>query len=429
MKGLILTVESWNSKFGANTFSSIFQNVPNGEYANICIRDEIPDSSFCKRYFRISEPKIIRSVLLRHTKTGKEVFCNQPFDSADQKDLAFKNELYNKSRRKRSYIKLMIRELLWYLGVWKTTELKNFLSEFDPDLIVYEMSGYLHFNRLCRFAVKFTKAKSIGYFWDDNFTYKQRKHTPGFLIFRFLQRESLKKLASTTDAFWSITDKTKREADKFFGINSTVITKPIFFRENEMFKSYAANIPIQMLYTGNLLIGRWESICYVSQAIDRINEAGERIRLDIYTSSYVPQEEKRKLSPYICVHDPVTREQVTELQKKADVLLFVEAVCSPQSKIARLSFSTKITDYLHSGKCIFAVGDSDTAPMGYLRSENAALCADSVEGIYMGLKALTDDPNMIPEMAKKAYDCGKRNHASDLIDKKVIDTINALLKS
>ena len=429
MKILILTVESWNSKFGANTFSSIFQNLPNSEYANICIRDEIPDSNFCKRYFRISEPKVIRSVLLRNTNTGKEVFCNQSIDSVDKKDLSLKNELYNKNRHKRSYIKLMIRELLWKLGVWKTKELKNFLSEFAPDLVVYEMSGYLHFNRLCRFAVKYTNAKSIGYFWDDNFTYKQRKCTPGFLTFRFLQRKSLKKLTSSTDAFWAITDKTKREADNFFGINSTVLTKPIFFKKDETFKSYEANTPIQMLYTGNLLIGRWESICYVSQAIDRINKDGEKIHLDIYTSSYIPLEEKSKLSPYVCVHEPIPQGQVIELQKQADVLLFAEAIGSPQSKIARLSFSTKITDYLHSGKCIFAIGDSDTAPMEYLKSENAALCADCAEDVYVGLKTLTDNPDIIPEMAKKAYDCGKRNHSSDSIDKKVIETIETLLKS
>ncbi len=429
MKILILTVESWNSKFGVNTFSSIFQNVQNSEYANICIRDEIPDSNFCKRYFRISEPKIIRSVILRNTKTGKEVFCNQAFDSVDKKDLSFKKNLYNKNRHKRSYVKLMIRELFWKLGVWKTKELKNFLSDFSPDVIAYEMSGYLHFNRLCRFAVKYTNAKSIGYFWDDNFTYKQRKCTPGFLAFRFLQRKSLKKLASSTDAFWAITDKTKREADKFFGIDSTVLTKPIFFKKDETFKSYSVNSPIQMLYTGNLLIGRWESICYVSQAIDRINEEGEKIHLDIYTSSYIPKDEKNKLSPYVCVHEPIPQEQVLELQKKADVLLFVEAVCSSQSKIARLSFSTKITDYLHSGKCIFAIGDSDTAPIEYLKSQNAALCADSYENVYTELKALADNPDIILEMAKKAYDCGERNHSSELIDKKVIDTLEKLQKS
>lgn len=426
MKILIFTVESWNSKFGANTFSSIFQNMPDSEFANICIRDEVPDSDFCKRYFRISEPRVIRSVLLRNTKTGKEVFHNQSADTVDQKDLSWKNELYNKNRQKRSYSKLLVRELLWKLGVWKTKELKTFLSDFNPDLIVYEMSGYLHFNRLCRFAAEYTKAKSIGYFWDDNFTYKQSKCTPGFLIFRFLQRKSLKKSVRHTDAFWAITDKTKQEADAFFGIRSTVLTKPIFFEKDEAFRPYTPHKPIQMLYTGNLLIGRWESIRSVSQAMDRINQDSEKIRLDIYTASYISPEEKSKLSPFVHIHEPVPQPEVIALQKEADILLLAEAVSSPHSQIARLSFSTKITDYLHSGKCIFAIGDGDTAPMEYLKSENAAFCAGTAEEICSGLKTLTESPELICQMGKNAYDCGKRNHASDLIQKKVMESIAAL---
>ena len=421
MRILILTVESWNSKFGANTFSSIFQNIPNAKYANICIRDEVPDSDFCERYFRISEPKVIRSVLMRNVKTGKEVFCNQTADLVDQKDLSLKNNLYNKNRNrnKRSYYKLMIRELLWKLGAWKTKELKKFLKDFNPDLVVYEMSGYLHFNRLCKFAVKYTNAKSIGYFWDDNFTYRQHKKNYGFYILRFFLRKSLKKLSLYTNAFWAITEKTKAEADAFFGINSTVLTKPIFFEKDEDFKPYTVNAPIQMLYTGNLLIGRWD----ISKAIDEINKDGEKICLDIYTASYISSENKDKLSKFVRIHDPIPQSQVLELQKKADVLLFAEAICSDQSQIPRLSFSTKITDYLHSGKCIFAVGDGDTAPMEYLKSENVALCAGTIEDIYIKLKLLTDNPEMASKIAKRAYDCGKRNHSSELIGQEVKETI------
>lgn len=427
MKILILTVESWNSKFGANTFSSIFQNVTDSEYANICIRDEIPDSDFCKRYFSISESKILRSVFFRNTKTGKEVFCNQAADLADQKYSSLQNKLYNKNRLKRSYTKLIIRELFWKLGVWKTNELKTFLSDFNPDLVVYEMSGYLHFNRLCRFIVEYTGAKSIGYFWDDNFTYKQRKGNPGFYIFRFLQRISLKKLAKHTNSFWAITEKTKDEADLFFNINSTVLTKPIFFEEGETFNSYNAHNPIQMLYIGNLMIGRWDSIKLVSQVIDRINENGEKIRLDIYTASYIPPKEKNKLSSSVCIHDSISQKQAIELQKNTDILLFVEAVNSEKSQITRLSFSTKLTEYLHCGRCILAIGNSDIAPIEYLKSENAAFCVSTSEELYRELKNLTENPEIIAEIAKRAYDCGKRNHSSDLIKQKVIKTIEKLV--
>lgn len=426
MKILILTVESWNSKFGANTFSSIFQNVPNSEYANICIRDEIPDSNFCKRYFRISEPKVIRSVLFRHTKTGKEVFCNQSFDSVDKKDLSFKNELYNKNRHKRSYIKLMIRELFWKLGVWKTKELKNFLSDFDPDLIAYEMSGYLHFNRLCRFAVKYTNAKSIGYFWDDNFTYKQRKCTPGFLIFRFLQRKSLKKLAGSTDAFWAITDKTKREADSFFGINSTVLTKPITNTEKRDF-ACQKHTPIKMLYTGNLGIGRLDTIKVISKALDELNQDEKQFELDVYTGTYISDKEKRSIGEGVIFHQPIPQNDVIELQKQADILLFVEDINGKSSKIARLSFSTKLTDYFAAGKCILAVAAKDIAPMEYLSDNDAALVASDYQTVVSQLQRITQNVELVDEYAERAYNLGQQNHKSEIIISKLKNTIETVL--
>ena len=52
-------------------------------------------------------------------------------------------------------------------------------------------------------------------------------------------------------------------------------------------------------------------------------------------------------------------------------MLFAEAVDGEAAKISRLSFSTKLTDYFASGKCIFAVGNEDTAPMEYLKNEDA----------------------------------------------------------
>ena len=80
MRILILTVPSWNSKVGANSFATLLENYDSENVASIFIRDEIPDSNICSRYFCISENKIIKSVLKRKTKTGTEVKANAQVD-------------------------------------------------------------------------------------------------------------------------------------------------------------------------------------------------------------------------------------------------------------------------------------------------------------------------------------------------------------
>ena len=425
-KILILTVESWNSKIGANTFSSLFAGSPREKLANVYIREELPDSEICSRYFQISENKVIRSIFKPRIKTGREVYAGQEMTGDDSKILETTTALYNRNRKKRSFIKLWGREVLWKLGKWKTPELDAFVDSFQPDIVVFGMDGYIHFNRICRYVVKRTGAKAIGYFWDDTFTYQQMAFSLGFWSSRCGQRISLKKLAKYCDAFWAITGKTKQEADEFFGIDCQVLTKPIDFTPGEQWKPYSPHDPIKMLYTGNLLIGRFETVLAVSRALERINADGVKMELDVYSGSYIAPEDQAKLSEYVHMKGVVSQAEVLQLQEQADILLFAEAMAGPYSKIARLSFSTKLTDYFHSGKCIFAVGPGDIAPMEYLKEKQAALCASTEEEIYTQLLCLVNNPQRIPESGYDAYRCGMLYHSREVVSEKVEMTFQKL---
>lgn len=107
---LVITVASWNSKVGSNIWASLLENYDNKNIANICIRDEIPDSNVCSRYFNISENRIIKSVFNKNIKTGKEI-CPQ-YCEDNVKDLVAHNERYQKMQKKRRYSLLMARELV-----------------------------------------------------------------------------------------------------------------------------------------------------------------------------------------------------------------------------------------------------------------------------------------------------------------------------
>lgn len=422
---LICTVDSWNARVGGNTFSSLLKEYPPENLANVYIREELPDSPCCSRYFQISENKVIRSVLKRKIKTGREVAACQEMTQADAELLEQSRRLYNKNRKKRSFFKLFIREVLWKLGKWKTPELNDYVDSFQPDIVMFDMSSYIHFNRICRYIIRRTGAKAVGYFWDDTFTYKQMPNF-GYKALRFLKRKSLKKLAKECDAFWAITEKTKKEADAFFGVDCQIITKPIDFLPGETWKPYKPHEPIQMLYTGNLLIGRFQAIQAVSKALDKINADGIKILLDVYSASYITPEDLATLSPHVRMRGVVPQAEVLSLQEKADVLLLAEAMDGPHSQIARLSFSTKLTDYLHAGKCILSIGAAGIASMEYLQQEGAALCATNEDEVYAQLKAVTEDSEMISQLAQAAYECGKKNHARPLIREKVEKTFSDL---
>lgn len=429
-KILICTVDTWNSKLSAsssNTFSALFAQYDAQDLANVYIREEFPDSKVCSKYFRISEQLVIKSLVKPKVKTGREVAAAEEASKSDLDTLEKYHQLYNKNRAKCSYVKLFIREIIWLFGRWRTKELDAFLEDFSPDVVVFSMEGYIHFNRICRYIVKKTGAKAIGYFWDDNFTYKQLKNNIGFRMFRLFQRRSLKKLVKCTNKFWAISPKTKEEADEFFGIDTILLTKPVDMPEKSIPMTAVYEKPLKMVYTGNLAIGRVSTIIALSKALDKLNKNELLMELEVYTPTALSPEELKELGSFVRVCPPVPMDKVVGIQEKADILLFAEDIDGPSSKIARLSFSTKITDYLRSGKCILALGNADTAPMEYFAQTGAAICITQKEKIEENLRMISESPEILTEYATRAYECGKENHDGEKIRGIVEETIAALV--
>lgn len=417
---LVCTVNSWNSKVGDNTFPLLLDGYPKEKLASLFIREDVPDFPGCSRYFRISENKVLKSLIKPSTVTGARV---QAGVVTSDGELDFQKQLYRQKRRF-YYFKLFIRELAWKLGRWNSKPLKDFIDEFSPDIVIYEMSRYIHFNNVVKSVIKRSGARGVGCFWDDTFTYKQEKSV-GYKLLRFFQRRNLKRLAACTDGFFAITPKTKREADEFFGIDCTVLTKPI--TEDRPFLEPSFEAPVKMLYTGNLAIGREKTVALIVDAMKEINRDGCRVSLDIYTNTDLSEEDRAALTgEYSRIHGAVPQSRVLELQKEADVLLFAESL-DGDNKTARLSFSTKITDYYAAGKCIFAAGNADLAPMELFADADSAIVATSAGEVARKLSLLCDE-SVVRDYARRAYETGRRDHSYHAVHSTFFDVLTRVFE-
>ena len=263
----------------------------------------------------------------------------------------------------------------------------------------------------------------VSYLADDNYTYKSVGKNPVALIHRFILRKYVKFIVEHSSRLMVIAPKQKEEYDRTFGVNSVVMTKGIDF---EPFKPYEPNYPIKMVYTGKLIIGRWNSLAAIAEALGKINQEGMKIQLDIYTTDALSDEQNRALNRNGCsVKGALTLAQVKKVQEQADILIFVESLEKKYRYTARLSFSTKITDYLRSGKCILAIGDKDIAPIDYFNRYDSAMTASSYEEIPKRLEELVSNPQLIKEYARKGYNCGVEHHERRKMDQLLIQTISS----
>lgn len=409
---LITSIPCWNQRSGANTYSALFDGFDKKSLANIYISPELPDSNVCSRYFNIREWKVVKSIFNRNVVTGEEMFVN---DKLDNEQLTHELQLTKKFARKRRRVFLWLRELAWYVGKWKSRELDNFLDDFNPEVLVFSIESYPYYNRINEYIIHKCKPKKIiGYLWDDNFTYKQFPNSLLFKIERYFLRKQVKRIVGLCSNVLAISPKMKEECDAEFGIDSVLITKPIreMVVEHYEFKGF----PIRLLYTGSLVIGRDQVLMELAKTIHKINEHKEQVSLDIYTMTPVSKQYMDKLSAYKCctLHGGILQSEVFREQENSDVLVFVESLES-KNQVARLSFSTKITDYISSRRCVLVIGQKNNASVEYFKNNDAAIVCESTSALYNALMEMIDNPNKIQEYALKAETCGIKNHSRENI--------------
>lgn len=415
-KVLVISITVWRDDSPIRTLPELFSCWERDRVAQIYTRAGLPDNSICDRYFRIDENSVMKSVLKRRTVTGKVVENQQNVDStnaSEQASVDAENARYAAAHRKHSWFMTLMREAVWRFGKWKSKELDDFVRDFDPDVIFVPIYPFYYMERIQTYLIRKYKKPVVCFIADDNYTYLPAKGNLLALVHRFMLRRYVRREIPYCDEFFVMTPMAKREYDKLFGIDSKLLTKAIDFDTLE-FSPKKPSDTVKMVYTGKLVIGRDMAMVEIAKALKEINKDKIRIELDIYAPDKPSSEVIEALNVPGCrLCDGVPKDKVAEIQKEADILVFAESLSEKYRYAARLSFSTKITDYFSSGRCIFALGSDEIAPIDYLKSEDAAVVVTDYKDIEGALRKLCDEPSLIEEYAKKAYDCGKRHHNRD----------------
>ena len=407
---------------GQSTLSSIFNGYPPEKLAYICIETQEPDFRRCANHFQISEIALVKKIFKWNTKTGSRRLpqtSTTEVKSLEQKEASTLGWV----RKHRSTVFLYIREMLWHMGGWKTKELFDFIKDFQPNVLFFVGDPLPLMNRLQRYVLKQTELPAAIFLMDDVWEYNG-----GFSWLRYMLRKEVKKLIPACKAHFAISEMMKREYDKLFNINCTILTKSIAPKKTAR-SDMGLHHPIQIVYTGKLIYGRDKSLAKVAEALSEINAGGEtKAELHIYTQTEItPQFDKcLSIDGSSYLHKPVPYSEVARILDASDIVMFVESLEDKQKYIARLSFSTKVTDYLASGKCILAVGAADIAPIEYLRENNAAQICASYDEISAQVRDLIEHNEKIPVLSRNAYRLGQEKHGEKLMLDRLLKVLNEI---
>lgn len=400
---LVVSNTAWDD---ANSFGSSYSNIFGGndkyEIANIYCRPGSPRTKVCSRFFQITEKSIVENLFKKNKHIGAEI----EYSSTDI--IVTNSEAFNFGQRHRWRILYWGRNLIWGGKRWKSPSLDNFIDDFKPDIIFQPVYYSTYIGEIALYAKQRLDVPMIGYISDDNYTLKQYSWSLAFWLERLYIRRFVKKVIDACSILYTITPRQRVEYNEIFGNKCKVLTKGCLFSDTD--KTYVLHYPIRLIYAGGLGNGRLQTLSLIAKAIDKFNDGKELAKLRVYSRMPLTEKQLKLLniegsSEFM---GGVSPEEINRIQEETDIFVHVESFSKKERYSARLSFSTKITDYLQMGKCVLAVGWEQTGAIEMLKNNDAAFVITDEDSIEDNVKALLSDSNMIISIGSKGYHYAKK---------------------
>ena len=377
MKVLIISRTPWNNSnsFG-NTFSNLFEGMKNVEVYNICCQNGKMRNTVVKSAFQMTDKAVLRSIYKRKRKTGW-VMSQEAEGTINE----LNQQVSVEATKKRKITSLIIRDIIWKLGNWKKApDFLKFLEEINPDIIYLPIYASLYMCNVQSFVVKKLNIPVVGHISDDVYSYPPK----GSLLAKWYRaglRKKIKKLINACSYLEVFAKNMQEEYSRLFNKPCYLIGKGILSETVKDINIQApSGEPMHFVYTGNIGDDRYKALVDIGYAISK-GLGRENAVLDIYSTTPLTNEMSETINGCDAIefHGGISKEEVMQVQKDADFLVHVEGFSQTAIFSAKMSFSTKIIDYMMMSKAILAYGPQEVNSIQVLKESEVGLTAISCE--------------------------------------------------
>lgn len=410
MRILVISRDIWkeNNNTG-NTLTSLFGDFNNCELFNLYLKDVSYCNPIVKRTFHIQEKLMIKHPF---TESGEELFGTNYSLTSEKKKV-----------KPESYLLRFFREIVWTFGTWKGNKLKTFLSEVNPEIVFMPVFPCFYAHKLLNYINKtFPAIKIVLFHADDTYSLKCFSFSPLFWLYRLFLRKYVKESVKISSLNFAISDLQQNEYSSYFAKRFFLLQKTSTFLGK---KDRKENKPLTIVYTGNLSNGRWKTIKLIAKALEHINNDSKKAILLVYSQTKLSKRRMSKTFDNINSRfmGSVEAGLVYERQSNADILLHVESFSKTDISATRLSFSTKIIDYLSFGKCILAVGPNCIASIQFFLNNSIGYLISNKNDIEEKLRILLESSNTRKTIGERCFEYGKKNHSESHFRDIILETL------
>ena len=358
-KILLISASPYIQSSNTRYFNTLFSNETYNYIFNLYTRDAAIAKPSCAYYFKICDKDLI--------KHRPGTF----FDFSKKRETTIINSSSGKRHNKnKSNCVYYLRDKLWSFGQWRTDNLLRRIDDFAPEIILLNCSDYLYLGRIALFLSERYSIKIIPIIV-DNYLFTERKS----LLFKNYLLEYKKvysSLIQNSPFSIFISDKILKKYQEQLGMNGVV-----FYTSSELapqpFVLSSFEKPIRTItYIGSLSPKRYtalEKACKIAKQ--------HNIRLRVFSNEKNGKIIKRIINAGGFFEGEIDYSETTKIIKESDCLFFCEAFDCKTIKMIEDSFSTKIPDYIFSGKLIVCFAPDRIGSTEYLKNYQGCIVANS----------------------------------------------------
>lgn len=266
--------------------------------------------------------------------------------------------------------------------------LRSFVDDFAPD-VVYSLLGSSLMIRLAYRVSGHAGAPLVPHFMDD---WLSTLYTSGELrgVARHRIMRQVDRVTRSAPLCLCISEAMSDEYRERLQRKCVAFVNPV----PDLGDSPAGVGPSEgasFVYVGGLHLGRWDVLMEVARAISVVSP---RSTMTVHAPEShlqgvsVPPD----LSRVVDLGGSIPGHQVPERLSRADVLVHVESFEATTRRFTRLSLSTKVSQYLMSGRPILGVGPPEQASMDVIRDSGGGLAVNSIDSHALegAIKTLQD---------------------------------------
>jgi len=392
------------------TFASFFEGYPREAIAQLYFHRELPSSPVTDNYFRITEEALLGNVFRPWRVQGERV---GPTSTSTRRIPERAHTTLKGSPTAR-----LLRQVLWTGLRLENSDLIGWLDEFRPEVLMFcGGNATALYPKVAALASRYS-AKVVLYVTDD-YVLPSRTPNVSARIARLWNRREFVRFARHADLVLTIGERMSATYVREFGVESVPVMNMVPVPSAPPAPRHrASDETYTLMYAGSLHSNRWRVLEWLGGRIRVLADQGVRVRLKLYGPEPSPEALQAVHNPpYSAFLGLLSPAELAEQMDKAHALVHVEAADPASIEVTRLSVSTKIPEYLASGRSILAIGPGGVASIDYLAENGVAQVVHpgDAERLDEALLALVRDGAEARDQIGRAFKLAQKNHDGDRI--------------